>query len=79
MSYIIYGSGILFAIFLFGVFLHVRRQRIKHSECTELDIPAFLRKDGADTRDVMLRISETDWNETSIHPWGKRYSTRIRR
>lgn len=69
MSYTIGIACSLIAIVAYGVFLYVRRKRIERIDCSDLDIPAFLRRDYTPDN----RIDGSDaYPSTSVHPWGSR-------
>lgn len=68
MNYTIGISCILLAILILSGFLYVRRKRIKRSNSSDIDIPAFLRRENAGNNPV--NSSDFD-HSTRIHPWGK--------
>ena len=60
--------GILTVIFLYGCFLYVRRKRIERLKPSDLDIPAFLRRENVGN-DITC---DAKFNpDVRIHPWGK--------
>lgn len=69
MSYAIGIACGLLAILILCGFLYLRRKRVERSESSDLDIPAFLRSDGAgDDIEGNIKIPPDIVN---IHPWGK--------
>lgn len=61
--------GILLAVLIGYLFLHIRRKRLKRIETSDLDIPAFLRRDGAS--DNIAGNIKIHADIVNIHPWGK--------
>lgn len=61
--------GIFLAVLIGYLFLHIQRKRLERIETSDLDIPAFLRRDGAS--DNITDNIKIHPDIVNIHPWGK--------